>query len=542
MYKNSILLLLRLIIVSMPFLFTACGGGSSGSAVDESAVNNDATVKTTLYNREATIPSQCYTRTESQYNPCYTCHQSYSDARANAMNDGDLQGDYSFSWLGVENHWSNLFKDRTQAIEAIADQKILDYVAQDNYSSLAASLKKDAKWTGYVPDLSDYQLSAAAFDDQGLARDNSGWVAFNYKPLPSTFWPTNGSTDDVVLRLPSAFRTSSCGDGSTQSAGAHDVYFANLALLEATIMGDDKVGVPLIDENNICVDLNGDGKYSEINEITQLPTHYVGQASNITRHNGLYPLGTEFLHSVRYVGVTSTGDIFTPPRMKELRYMKKTHFFTAGELKGAYALDEIAKEDEIIPTYKNTGVGMVNSYGWLVLGFIEDQHGALRQQTHEENKFCMGCHSTIGTTIDQTFAFPRKVSGAQGWGYINLKGMRDVPSRGETDGEILTYLQRVGGGSEFRANDEMQQRWFNADMSIKDDAIKAADVYDLITPSRQRALMLNKAYKVIVDEQSFIYGRDAVVKIPENVYHRVPTDKPPLAEGKQYQWDIRLSW
>ena len=31
---------------------------------------------------------------------------------------------------------------------------------------------------------------------------------------------------------------------------------------------------------------------------------------------------------------------------------------------------------------------------------------------------------------------------------------------GEIDGEFLTYLERVGGGDEFRQNEEMIERWF----------------------------------------------------------------------------------
>ena len=518
------------IVTVIPFALTSCGSSNPDSSVKQSSI---------IQNREAPIPSQCYTKTDGRHNPCYTCHQNYTDGRANVHNDGGLQGDYEFSWLGVKNHWSNLFKDRSQQVADISDDEILNYISQDNYTLLKAKLESDAKWKGYVPDLVNYQSAAEAFGEHGLAKDGSAWVAFNYKPLPSTFWPTNGSTDDVLLRLPKAFRAS---NNCANLSESRDVYYANLALLEATIKQLTTITTPEIDENTICVDLNGDSQLSRITKITVLPDNYVGDASIIKRHEGLYPLGTEFLHSVRYVGVDDAGDIYTPARMKELRYMKKTHFYSKGELAGAYELENIAKEDEIIPTYTNTGHGLSNSFGWLVLGFIEDKKGALRQQTHEENKFCMGCHSTIGTTIDQSFAFPRKVTGTKGWGYINLKGMPDAPNKGETKGEILTYLQRAGGGSEFRSNDEMLQRWYNADGSLKETQIKAADVYTLITPSRDRALTLNKAYKVIVDEQSFIYGRDAIVIPPENVYDNVPTNSQPLTEENRYQWDIQLQW
>ena len=43
-------------------------------------------------------------------------------------------------------------------------------------------------------------------------------------------------------------------------------------------------------------------------------------------------------------------------------------------------------------------------------------------------KTCMGCHTSLGATIDKTFSFPRKVDGHAGWGYINLRGMRTPPT------------------------------------------------------------------------------------------------------------------
>jgi hypothetical protein len=156
----------------------------------------------------------------------------------------------------------------------------------------------------------------------------------------------------------------------------------------------------------------------------------------------------------------------------------------------------------------------------------------------------MGCHTSIGATIDKTFSFPRKVDGAAGWGYINLKGMPDAPNRGETRGEIATYLERVGGGGEFRSNPEMFARWFKPDGSLRADKVDAAeDVYSLIAPSRERALELNKAYRTIVAQQDYAYGRDATVRSPVNVYHEVDIETAPvLPVEKFFNWDIRLDW
>jgi len=210
-----------------------------------------------------------------------------------------------------------------------------------------------------------------------------------------------------------------------------------------------------------------------------------------------------------------------------------------------YDLEAFAKEAGHLPQYNYLGdLGLDNGTGWAIQGFIEGRDGNLRTLTYEENLFCMGCHTSVGSTIDKTFSLPRKVDGAAGWGYINLRGMPDAPSMGETEGEILTYLRRVGGGGEFRSNPEMFRRWFNEDLTVNETAVRnARDVYELITPSRSRALQLNKAYKVIVNEQSFLHGRDAIVAPPETVYRQIDNaTAPTLPAALFFSWDIRLDW
>ncbi|AOY86976.1 hypothetical protein BKP64_01600 [Marinobacter salinus] len=496
----------------------------------------------TLYNREAVIPPQCYTKTEAVNNPCYTCHQTYSDSdRPNSMADGFLQGDYNFSELGVHNHWANLFVDRRDAISDISDSDIEDYVDTDNYSDFVERLEGDENWTGPVPAIEDLEHGADAFDEYGLARDGSGWVAFNYKPLPSTFWPTNGSTDDVIIRLPEKFRTASCGDNANRFS--RDVYFTNLALLEMAMKDLREITTPPIDENSVCADLNNDGMLGEVVGI-QARASYVGGAAGQELERMAYPEGTQFIHTVRYLGFDG-GDIVPSKRMKEVRYMKKVKNYSVAELASLYGNERQEKIDGNLPVYSDHGdKGLNNGMGWEVLGFIEDADGELRKQTYQEQMFCMGCHGTIGTTIDQTFAFPRKVTGARGWGYIDLKGMPDVPNLGEQKGEILQYLERAGGGNEFRDNPEMRERWFNDDDSVRVAEVIAADVYTLITPSRERAVALNKAYKVIVGEQSYVYGRDATIVPARNVYREVdPEEAAPLeADSRISHWDLRLDW
>ena len=44
--------------------------------------------------------------------------------------------------------------------------------------------------------------------------------------------------------------------------------------------------------------------------------------------SGAYPLGTEFVHSVRYLDIADDGEVVMAPRMKELRYSRKTRWLT----------------------------------------------------------------------------------------------------------------------------------------------------------------------------------------------------------------------
>ena len=490
-----------------------------------------------MFNREAPIPPQCYTRTDGRHNPCYVCHQNAGAGRENVMNDGDLQAAYSFSDTGATNHWRNLFEDRSARVARISDAEILRWIDQDNYSELPARLRA-AGFKGWIPDLARLDTGAAAFDEQGFARDGSGWVAINYKPFPSTFWPTNGSTDDVMIRLPAEFRR------DAQGRDSRDVYRANLAILEMNIKQIADVSTWPIDESRAGIDLDGDGKVT-MSRHARARDHYSGGAAGVAVESGVYPQGTEFLHTVRYLGIAPDGTIGSSRRMKEVRYMRRWLAATREQLRRGYESEAIEKNKGELPSYLNFGhEGLATRMGWQLSGFIEDRQGRLRASTYEEQMACMGCHNSIGSTIDKTFSFARKRDGASGWGYLQLQGMPDAPNRGEHRGEIATYLERVGGGSEFRSNSEMQARWYHADGRFDAAAVAAApDVYALITPSRARALELNKAYRVLVEDQSYLFGRDATVKPPANVYASIdPTSAPTLPPELQFEWDPRLDW
>ena len=491
-----------------------------------------------IFNDEAPVPPQCYTKTEGVHNPCYTCHQQYdrnSEDRLNQLDDGSIQGGYLFSDVGVDNHWKNLFVDRTAWLASIDDEQISAYVNQDNYSALAGRLRENG-WRGFVPDLSSFNTSAAAFDERGLARDGSHWVAFNYKPFPGTFWPTNGSTDDVVVRLPRSFR-------ENRGEFSRDTYFVNLTLVEINLKNVDSAPIWAVDEKQWGVDLDADGKLGQATKIKKR-THFIGDAQAVAVSFQQFPTGTELMHSVRYLGVGQGERIFIPQRMKELRYMRKVNVLERYVLESRYANERKEKLLKELPHFMSRGdEGLDNGLGWFVQGFIEDYDGELRPQSYEENMYCMGCHSAIGTTIDSTFSFARKMLGGPGWGYVNLVGMPDAPTVSEPGGEIANYLRRSGGGSEFRENPEMQARWFRPDGSLDEKAVAGSDVYTLTAPSPRRALDLNKAYTHLVRHQSFIHGRDATAVPAKNVHLKVEDDAAPLEVAQRhYHWDLRLAW
>jgi hypothetical protein len=471
-----------------------------------------------IYNPESVIPPQCYTQTDGNKNPCYVCHQSYTDAlRPNFVKDGSLQGNYEFSDEGMKNSWKNLFKDRSKEIEAMGDKEIITWVSQDNYAPFIQRLSNDAQWKGEMPKITNLAYPEKAFHPNGIAKDDSHWLAYNYKPLPSSFWPTNGSTGDAMVRLPKEFR-------ELNNEYSETVYLKNLALLEQTI------------------------KQSAKKDINKQQDFYVGDASAVRIEYMLYPQGTEFLHTVRYLGINDDGSIFNAPRMKEVRYMKKVKFKSIAAIKSSYFIEAKEKMLGQLPQTTNIGDrGIDNGFGWIINGYIENKKGELRQQNTQELASCNGCHKTLGSTIDQVFSFARKVEGSQGWGYIDLKKITDVTNIDTSTeknliGEYLTYFQRVGGGDEFRQNQEMLTRWFHDDGQVNKEAVEAlASIYPLITPSKERALALNKAYKLIVAEQSYIFGRDAVLKPAKNVLKQVENTIP-LEEQHRYSWDIRLNW
>jgi hypothetical protein len=515
-----------------------------------------------LENRFAYIPPQCFTQVADGpalqvQNPCYVCHADAPEPNYASQPEVQLTYDFPQAHAGRDprNAWRNAFRDLRPAIARISDAEIRAYVARDNYlaaggsNAIAARLVRpeaawdidgDGQWSGYTPD------AYFDFDAQGFDRapdgTPSGYRAFAYFPLPGAFMPSNGSFDDVLIRLPPVFRK--------DAAGREDyaIYALNLAVVEAMIRRAD-VPIPPTDERKLGADLDGDGVLGEARTLhfvyrprERESTRYVGAARREQERGrlpiapGLFPPGTEFLHSVRYLAVADDGRVYAAPRMKELRYSRKNRWLTYAEL--SERAQREAKEAELNPDRPELFLGdaergLFNALGWVYQGFIEDARGALRPQTHEETLACMGCHGGLSATEDGAFAFPRKLQmgPAFGWHPPKWDAREPVADPVRTDGlpEFATYLKLNPEGDGYRTNDEVRERFFDPAGQPRRAAFEALarDVNTLLLPSAERALRLNKAYRVLVQEQSFVQGRDAVLapraKLFRDVAAGVPT-------------------
>lgn len=243
----------------------------------------------------------------------------------NYYNDTNLQKEYNFPAEVMKNPFTNLFKDRSAQVEALTDSAILEYVRESNYFShegnitLAMELPKE--WKGYRPDC------YFNFDEEGFDQDNeggyTGWRAFRYYPFLGTFWPTNGSTDDVIIRLDTLFTQ------DENNTFDKEVYRLNFAIVEALVKQKEIIFDFDVDEIIYGVDLNANGIVDIATTVSPKITSYVGLAKLYLREGkihlatGLFPENTEFLHSVRYLDWDEKKEqIQLSARMKELRYAK----------------------------------------------------------------------------------------------------------------------------------------------------------------------------------------------------------------------------
>jgi hypothetical protein len=115
-----------------------------------------------------------------------------------------------------------------------------------------------------------------------------------------------------------------------------------------------------------------------------------------------------------------------------------------------------------------------------------------------------------------------------------------MPQAGSNEPEILRYFRRVGAGDEFRANSEILARFFPGGRLDAARVRRARDLRDLILPSPARALALDKAYLLIVREQSYIHGRDAVLAPAQNVHQRLENTDTALKASARVYRDGRL--
>ncbi|MGO9835164.1 MAG: hypothetical protein ACLP1X_13205 [Polyangiaceae bacterium] len=511
-----------------------------------------------LANRVAYIPPQCFTRTRAAgddvaKNPCYACHTRSEPP--NYVNDGDLQLRLSLPLPAKKNPWTNLFDPPVVHAVRSSDAEILAYVRRGNYfddrgrialaetlGTLPSSWDSNAngKWDGFTPDV------WFRFDDRGFDHrpdgSPSGWRAFAYYPFLGTFFPTNGSIDDVAIRLDPVLRQDK--DGREDRA----IYELNLAIVEALVRRTD-IAIDPTDESALGVDLDLDGRLGSAARVAfdaapdlsgRTRMHYVGRAhenetSSLPIAPGLFPPGTEFFHTVRYLDVGADGVVTMAPRMKEVRYAKKVRW-ASYEVARASALREAQSQDES-PDGTHE-IHWANERGvftrtWLLQGFIEGGDGALRPQTFEEMAFCEGCHAGVGVTTDGTFSFARKIGGAalaRGWFHWSQHDLRGIaePKRADGKYEYTYYLTEAGAGDELRENAEVTRRFFDDRHALRPAEIAHLhrDISHLLLPSPERALDLDRAYQAIVRAQSFDKGRDAVLAPARNVYAVAPLGEP----------------
>jgi hypothetical protein len=503
-----------------------------------------------LKNRAAYVPSQCFTNTRGEdgtpKNPCYVCHTRSQPP--NFADDEDLQLVLKLPAPARPNPWTNLLSPALARAAPECDADVLQYVQASNYFDAGGNIgfaraldpppvewddNGNGLWDGFVPDVQ------FRFDNRGFDRlrdgTPTGWRAFAYYPFPGTFFPTNGSADDVLIRLALAFRSD--GDGRFDEG----IYVVNLAVVEALITEAD-VAIDPVDETALGVDLDLDGRLGRATRVAfdgaangrgDTRMRYVGQARLLQQKGqlpiavGLFPLGTEFFHTVRYLDVGLDGVVTMAPRLKELRYARKTRWMSYEQLKRRALLEthETARTPDGTHRVQWLGeLGLSNEQGWYFQGFIEDRDGSLRPQSMEESAFCAGCHGGIGATTDSIFSFGRKLGPgalARGWFHWSQHDLRGIPEPRRRDGqyEYTLYLGSAGAGDELRSNAEVSTRFFDAQGRLCPDEAAGlhADISRLLLPSGARALDLDRAYRAVVLDQSFDRGRDAVLANGTNV-------------------------
>jgi hypothetical protein len=497
-----------------------------------------------LDNRFAYIPAQCYAATQREpghvANPCYVCHNR--SLAPNYVDDAQLQQRLDLPPLAARNAWSNLFAPPLDRAPAWDDARLLAYVRASNYFDPTGQITLDrrlhalptdwdgdgdGKWGGFVPD------AYFAFDRHGFDHrpdgSLSGWRALAYYPLPGAFFPSNGSFGDVLMRLDDALREDSGGRVDLE------VTRTNFAIVEALIARRD-VPIDPTDERRFGIDLDRNGALGMARRVRFAePMQYVGRATELTRAGkfpiapGLFPLGTAFLHTLRYLDVDRSGAVVMAARMKELRYAKKVRWFSDADLKAHARRETLEKIESATGAHDvlwQFDRGVYNGQGWLLQGFIEAADGSLRPQTYEETASCVGCHGGVGVTSDSMFSFARKLAApAHGYFHWSQHDLRGLSEPRGSDGayEYTRYLEQNQAGDDYGDNEELRARFFDRKQALRPERVRALhrDIASLLIPSPARAVALDRAALAVVLEQSFSKGREPVLRASAHVQRRV---------------------
>lgn len=390
------------------------------------------------YNEDSAIPVQCWIETSyGTQNACKYCHTNYLAGikHGNNFPIAEDQILYSFPSPNLNKvNWRNVIypqeiiqrlKEENIKIPEPDDPENFEYVRTDNWRGAYTKARpgSDDSWNNLANRDSDFQLFPALnpdnlfpyseenptngglhgyVDQEGFIRNkkgvHTGWRAVNFFPY-AIFTPFTGSVSGIYIRLPEEFMT---------QGGKIDIeiYKNNLDLLEKNI------------------------KNAEMDS-----AFYYGDAAKIKVQKGFYPVGTEFAHPLHYVdlnadgekghdldGVKGTRDIdyefpgTRAKRVKEIRYMYKWKEVTLEDI----GESEEGESEEIPQVIGKEWKGWIdNDAGWILAAYIEDRKGELRPQTTEELLQCLGCHSSVGNTVDAVWSFQRKLPGKIGWQEMN---------------------------------------------------------------------------------------------------------------------------
>ncbi len=388
------------------------------------------------FNEDPAIPVQCWIETGyGTQNACKYCHTNYMAEKKHGNNFpiGEDQVLFSFPSPNLNKiNWKNVTHPQ-EIIQRLKDEKInvpqpddaenLAYVRTDNWADVYKKARPDGDttWDNMKQAGSEFQLFPALnpqdlfsykadnptgnnrhgyIDQEGFIKDKqdqyTGWRAVNFFPY-AIFTPLTGSVSGIYIRLPKPFM-------QKQGKIDIDVYKKNLDLLERNIKMDNP---------------------SE--------QDYYGDAANIPVKKGFYPVGAEFAHPLHYVDLNADGETGksldgvnnneTPDyefpgtrskRVKEIRYMYKWKDV------GLEDIGAVEIEEEYAKVIGKEWQGWIdNKAGWILAAYIENRQGKLRPQTTEELLQCLGCHSSVGNTIDAVWSFQRKLPGDTGWQEMN---------------------------------------------------------------------------------------------------------------------------